>query len=188
MARDLPREVRDAYARAERHGFALSCEPGVGWLLAALAAGVPRGGRVLELGTGVGTGLAWLLHGLGERRDVQLTTVDLDPEIQAIARGASWPPFVRFVAGDGAAVAAADAPFDLVFADAPGGKLVGLDASIAALRPGGVLLVDDMDLAQHDDPELQSALGRVRGALLADRRLVCAELETSSGILLATRR
>ena len=69
-----------------------------------------------------------------------------------------------------------------------GGKLSGLDASIAALRSRGVLLVDDMDLSKHDDPELRAALKRVRGDLLADTRLVCAELEAASGMILATRR
>lgn len=180
--------MRDAYARAEAEGFSLSCEPGVGWLLAALTAGVPRGGRVLELGTGAGAGLAWLVHGLGERRDAQVVSVELDPAVQAIARRARWPDFVRFELGDGAERAAALAPFDLVFADAPGGKLHGLDASVAALRPSGALLVDDMDLSRHDDAALRRALEGVRSDLLADPRLVCAELEAASGMLLAIRR
>jgi predicted O-methyltransferase YrrM len=112
----LPAPVRDAYARAEAEGFALSCEPAVGWLLATLAAGVPRGARILELGTGAGAGLAWIVHGLGDRRDVQVTSVDLDPAVQQLARRAAWPAFVRFEQGDGAARARDLAPFDLVFA------------------------------------------------------------------------
>ena len=119
---------------------------------------------------------------------MQVVTVDLEPAVQAVARAADWPDFVRFEQGDGAERAAALAPFDLVFADAPGGQLSGLDASIAALRSRGVLLVDDMDLSKHDDPELRAALKRVRGDLLADTRLVCAELEAASGMILATRR
>ena len=101
--------MRDAQIRADQHGFPFSCEPGAGALLSSLAAAVPAEGRILELGTGAGVGLAWL-PGLGR--------------------------------------------FHLVFVDAPGGKLEGLDRSIAALEPGGVLVVDDMDLAFHEDPEL----------------------------------
>ena len=184
----MPALVREALARAGVLGFELSCEDGVGRLLAALAAAVPRGGRVLELGTGAGVGLAWLVSGLGARRDVQVVSVDVDEALQARLRGAGWPPFVHFALGDGAERAAALAPFDLIFADAPGGKLHGLDASVAALRPGAVLVVDDMDLARHDDPELRDALEGVRRALLSDPRLVCAELDAASGLILATRR
>jgi predicted O-methyltransferase YrrM len=51
---ELPGNVLAAYERAARAGFQLACEVEVGKLLAALAAAVPSGGRVLEIGTGVG--------------------------------------------------------------------------------------------------------------------------------------
>lgn len=187
MSVALPESVQQAQARATTAGFALSCEPSVGRLLASLAAGVPSGGRVLELGTGVGAGLAWIVHGLGRRRDVQVVSVELDPAIQAIAREADWPDFVRFESGDGAERAAALGGFDLVFADAPGGKLRGLEASVSALRPRGVLLVDDMDPSRHEDPELVRALAEVRDRLVGDARLVCTELDAASGVILCTR-
>lgn len=38
--------------RARAAGFAYSCDPAVGRLLATPAAGVPERGRVLEIGTG----------------------------------------------------------------------------------------------------------------------------------------
>jgi predicted O-methyltransferase YrrM len=41
--------------------------------------------------------------------------------------------------------------FDLIFPDAPGGKIFKLRKPIAALNPGGTLIVDDMDLHLHDD-------------------------------------
>jgi hypothetical protein len=63
-------------------------------------------GRVLEIGTGVGVGLAWLVHGLGARRDVEVVTVELDDQVQRTALSAPWPPWVRFESGDGAEVVA----------------------------------------------------------------------------------
>ena len=57
----LPEGVAAALGRAREAGFALSCEVGVGRLLATLAAGVRPGGRILELGTGAGVGLAWIV-------------------------------------------------------------------------------------------------------------------------------
>ena len=160
----------------------------MGRLLAALAAAVPAGGRVLEIGTGVGVGLAWLVHGLGARRDVEVVTVELDEQVQRVARSATWPPWVRFESGDGAEVVGRLGQFDLIFADAPGGKIFKLRRTVAALRRGGVLVVDDMDLTRHDDEQLRSALAVVRHRLLGNDDLVCAELGFSSGVIVAVKR
>ena len=138
----------------------------MGRLLAALSAAAPKGGRILEIGTGVGVGLAWLVHGLGERHDVEVVTVELDDEVQQTARSAPWPSWVRFESGDGAEVAGGLGEFDLIFPDAPGGKIFKLRETVAALRPGGVLIVDDMDLTRHDDEDLRAALTVVRQRLV----------------------
>jgi demethylmenaquinone methyltransferase/2-methoxy-6-polyprenyl-1,4-benzoquinol methylase len=188
MTEDLPGIVAAAYIRSEASGFRFSCEVEVGRLLAVLAAGAPRKGRILELGTGVGVGLAWLVDGLGDRTDVEVVTVELDRELLGIAAAAEWPPFVRFELGDGAQRVGELGEFDLIFADAPGGKLTELHRTIDALRPGGVLVVDDMDLDRHDDPDLQAALIRVRQDLLRHPDLIVAELSVASGIILAARR
>jgi demethylmenaquinone methyltransferase/2-methoxy-6-polyprenyl-1,4-benzoquinol methylase len=185
---ELPEIVAEAYVRSEASGFRCSCEVEVGRLLATLAAAVPPDGRILELGTGVGVGLAWLVHGLGNRTDVEVVTVELDDEVQEIAAGAPWPPIIRFERGDGAELVERLGQFDLIFADAPGGKLSNLERTIEALRPGAVLLVDDMDLGRHDDAELRAALTVVRERLVTHPRLVAAELDTASGIVVATRR
>jgi demethylmenaquinone methyltransferase/2-methoxy-6-polyprenyl-1,4-benzoquinol methylase len=64
----MPEPVRLAIERAELAGFAMSCAPGTGRLLAVLATAVPAKGRVLELvGTGTGVGTAWIAHGLRGR-------------------------------------------------------------------------------------------------------------------------
>jgi len=185
---ELPGSVMAAYERAARSGFRLACEADVGRLLAALAAAVPSGGRVLEIGTGVGVGLAWLVHGLGARRDVEVVTVELDDELQRTALSAPWPPWVRFESGDGAEVVGRLGQFDLIFPDAPGGKIFKLRRTVAALRPGGVLVVDDMDLTRHDDEQLRSALAVVRHRLLGNVDLVCAELGFGSGVIVAVKR
>ena len=183
-----PTIVAEAYARARAASFTLSCEPEVGALLSVLAAAVPAGGRILELGTGVGTGLAWLVHGLGERSDAELLSIDLDADIQESARQGAWPPWVRFLEGDAAELLPTLGAFDLVFADAPGGKLFGLGHTLDALAPRGVLIVDDMDLGRHTDPELKAALVSVRERLLERPDLLVAEFDIGSGVMLAVRR
>jgi demethylmenaquinone methyltransferase/2-methoxy-6-polyprenyl-1,4-benzoquinol methylase len=187
---EVPAVVRAAYDRAEAAGFRVSCEPGVGWLLAALGAAVPAGGRVLELGTGVGVGLAWITSGLGGRAgtDVEVVSVELDAARAAAVEAAGWPAGITIVVGDGAELAGRLGSFDLVFADAPGGKTARLDATIGALRPGGTLLVDDMDAARHTDPDLIGGLRSIRHGIFDHPDLVAAELPFASGVILATRR
>jgi len=187
-SRALPPRVAAAHARATAAGFTLSCEPGVGRLLATLAAAVPAGGRILEMGTGVGAGTAWLLEGLGARSDVELVSIELDPAAHARAAGADWPAFVRLLQGDVLALLGELGRFELIFADAQGGKWEGLDRTIAALAPRGVLVVDDMTPQDWWTAEHRAHQERVRHTLLDHPDLVTAELAEASGIVVATRR
>jgi predicted O-methyltransferase YrrM len=180
--------VRVAVGRAEELGFELSSEPGVGALLASLAAAAPRDARIAELGTGAGVGLAWIVYGLGDRDDASVFTVDTNEELLATVAAAGWPDYVQFVHDDGAHAVREFAPFDLVFADAPGGKLEGLEGTIDALAPGGVLIVDDMDPARHTEDGLLAQLGQARDQILSDPSLVAAELDFASGVIVATKR
>jgi demethylmenaquinone methyltransferase/2-methoxy-6-polyprenyl-1,4-benzoquinol methylase len=180
---DTPPLASIALAHAESLGFRMSSEPEVGALLAVLAAAVPTGGRILEIGTGTGYGTGWLVAGLGARADAELVTVDVE---DVVADRTAYPAFVRFVLGDGLDALRAAGTFDLVFADAPAGKTEGIEFTVAALRPGGVLVVDDMTA---DVPERYLvARERVRETLLNDQRLVAAELAHGSGVIIATRR
>ncbi|HVK22559.1 MAG TPA: hypothetical protein VM677_14465 [Actinokineospora sp.] len=78
--------------------------------------------------------------------------------------------------------------FDLIFADAPSGKWTGLDLTIAALAPHGILLMDDMDLSRYPEPEHQRIVTGIRHTVMAHPELVTAELAIGSGIVLAARR
>src|ERR1022692_2052061 len=97
---DAPPLVCRARSQASEHGFPLSCDDGVGRLLAVLAAAVPRNGSVLELGTGAGVGLAWLSHGLDDRSDVDLQSVEADAALADLARSLPWPQNVTVHHGD----------------------------------------------------------------------------------------
>src|SRR5689334_18579503 len=188
MSAVLPEPVRLAAERAERAGFAMSCDPGAGSLLAVLAAAVPANGRVLELGTGTGVGTAWIVHGLRERDDVEVVTVEIDAATAALAAQYRWPPQVRLLTGDALEVTRRAGRFDLIFADAQGGKWEGLDATVAALRPGGQLLVDDMTPGEFADEHHARKTAEVRSRLLGHPALVSVEIAWSSGLILSTRR
>jgi demethylmenaquinone methyltransferase/2-methoxy-6-polyprenyl-1,4-benzoquinol methylase len=186
---DVPGVVLDAKARAARAGFRLSSEDAVGELLAVMAGEVPDGGRVLELGTGVGVGTAWIVAGLAgaQRDDVEVVTIEGDAGLAAAAASVEWPAFVRLVAGDVLAVLGSLGTFDLVFADAQGGKWEGLDRTIAVLRVGGALVVDDMRPQPGWTDGQRSKQEMVRRTLLGHPDLDAIELDVGSGVILCTR-
>jgi predicted O-methyltransferase YrrM len=183
----LPPLVAAAVARARQAGFLMSCDLAAGRLLAVLAAHLPAGARVLELGTGTGVGAAWIVSGLLPRTDVTVTSVEKDPGTATVAASGDWPSFVDLRRGDALEVLAEGGTFDLIFADAPGGKWEGLDRSVAALRPRGLLVVDDMT-PEPDWPDSQrAAQDKVRQALLSAPELTSAELAVGSGVILSVR-
>lgn len=186
---DIPKWVQEALARSKELGFELSCEEFVGRLLSVLSANVRPDGRILELGTGAGVGLSWIVSGLAERKDVKVVTVDTDAELLNEVQKSNWPAFVEFKQEDGAREVTRLGKFDLIFADAPGGKLTNIEGTISALNVNGLLVVDDMDLTQHEDDEpLRNQLRGIIKKILSDERLLCVELPISSGVILAVRQ
>lgn len=184
----LPESVRLATERAERAGFAMSCDSGTGRLLTVLAAAVPPNGRVLELGTGTGVGTAWITHGLQSRADVEVISVEIDATTAALAAQYPWPSWARLVTGDAMEVTRGSGSFDLIFADAQGGKWEGLDTTIAALRPGAHLLVDDMTPGEFADHHHARKTAEVRARLLDHPDLTSVEIAWSTGLILSTRQ
>jgi predicted O-methyltransferase YrrM len=182
-----PPLVKAAYVREEALRFEQSSEPEVGQLLAVLAATTPPRSRILEIGTGAGIGLAWIVHGLGPRNDAEVISLELDAERAALVQTEVWPDWVSIIVGDGAKLIETMGTFDLIFADTPGGKIYNLRSTIAALRPGGVLLLDDMEIPSHEHLERRARLASVRDQLFGAPDLVCAELAISSGVILAAR-
>ena len=102
MAEDaaVPPLVAAATLRAREAGFPYSCEPATGRLLVVLTAHLPAGARVLELGTGTGVGTAWIASGLLPRTDVEVISVEADPQRAELAARGDWPAFVGFRRGD----------------------------------------------------------------------------------------
>jgi predicted O-methyltransferase YrrM len=183
----VPPLVAAASARARQTGFPMSSDPAVGRLLAVLAAHLPEGARVLELGTGTGVGTAWIVSGLLPRTDVTVTSVEKDPETAAAAAAGYWPPFVILRCDDALGVLEEGEAFDLIFADAPDGKWDGLDRTVAALRPYGLLIVDDMAPQPDWTDSHRAAQDKVRQSLVSDPALTSAELAVGSGVILSVR-
>ncbi|MEU8963455.1 class I SAM-dependent methyltransferase [Streptomyces sp. NPDC048491] len=143
---DRPRQLDAILADAERAGFTMSCEDRTGSLLATLAASKP-GGRFVELGTGVGAEAVWLTAGMDSA--ARLTTVELDPRVQGIARQhLGGDPRIDFVTCDAdtwlTEAAQAGGRYDFAYVDCRPGKYLRLDDLLQLLAPGALYVVDDM--------------------------------------------
>lgn len=148
---DKPKVHAAIEAKCQEIGFTMPSDLYIGTLLKTLISSKPQA-NVLELGTGIGLSLSWMIDGLDANS--RLTTVDNDPKLCEIAKdffGADQR--VNIVCADGSAWIKnyQGEAFDLIFADAWPGKYSDLDETLALLKIGGFYVIDDM-LAQPNWP------------------------------------
>lgn len=171
--------------------------PAVGALLSLLAR-LSGGKAIVEVGTGAGVSGLWLLSGM--RADGVLTTIDIEPEHQRIAKqafaeGGIGPSRTRLISGRAQDVLTrlADESYDLVFIDAdPGDQPDFVVEGIRLLRPGGVIVVHRAALGgRAGDPAAHDAeVSAVREAarlIAEDERLTPVLIPLGDGILAAAR-
>lgn len=182
-----PPAVGAAKLRESELRFGMSCADQVGRLLAVLAAAMPVNGRILEIGTGVGVGTAWIATGLGERTDVEVISVEAHGGLSDAARKGQWPAGVEFVTADAVEVLPTLGTFDLVFADAAPVKYGHLASVLETLRPGGLLAIDDLDSGPSTSQDQCDEKEALRRSLLHHPELHAVEIAGSTGVLLAAR-
>lgn len=172
--------------------------PGGGAALRFLAA-VTGARSVVEIGTGCGVSGTWLLRGMAE--DGVLTSIDLEPEHQRLARDTFGeagfaPARVRLIAGRALDVLPrlTDGGYDLIFVDGEKTEYGDyLTEAVRLLRPGGVVAFDNA--LWHDrvaDPTARDAatvaLREVGKRVREDDSLVSTLLPVGDGLLVATKR
>lgn len=191
----------EVLANARARGLELGCVPigpAGGATLRFLTATLDAK-AVVEVGTGAGTSGLWLLRGM--RKDGVLTTVDIEPDHQRVARetftAAGFAPG-RFRLINGAAGEVlprlTDGAYDLVFVDAD--KIAYGDyfeQAVRLLRRGGVVAFDNAlragrvaDENAHDEGTV--AVRDLVRAVYADDRLVPTLLPVGDGLLVAVLR
>ena len=186
-----PDAVVDTKCRANELRFTRSCQDQVGRLLSVLACAVPSGGRILEIGTGVGVGTAWITAGLRERIDVEVISVEIDPVLSRAANKSKWPSYVKILTANALDILGTLGTFNLVFADASPIKYGHIDSVLKVLSPGGLLLVDDLEAAEQttevEQTTQSSKRDDFRRSLLHYADLNVVEIEWSTGIILVAK-
>lgn len=173
--------------RAAQIGFDASSEPRTGALLQVLAASKP-GGKLLELGTGVGVATSWLLAGMDSK--ATLDTLESDATASAIAASSlGHDPRVRFHVG-GAEAWLYDyvgPRFDLVFADAWPGKFVAREAALGLLAHGGLYVIDDLAPQPNCEVGHECRIEPLVTEIEHTAGLTCVRLAWSTGLLIAVK-
>lgn len=187
ILQDIPDSVASAKRRAHELRFGASCLDGVGRLLATLAAAVPPDGRILEIGTGVGVGLAWIVAGLGGRQDVEVVSLEADQQLGEVALETDWPASVHILNADATDLLPTLGSFDLVFVDASPFKHSFIEQCIALLPQRGMLVVDDLRFGEAFPTNPDAAQNKLRNMLKSHPALQAVELDFASGVVLATR-
>ncbi len=184
---DRPAVFATLERKSEEIGFTMPSDVHMGTLLKTLISSKPNG-RFLELGTGIGLSLSWMIDGMdtGSR----LITLDTNQELIDIAEeyfgndqrieilcedAATW---IKNYKGT---------KFNLIFADAWPGKYSEIDEVLDLIELGGFYVIDDMS-PQSNWPEGHHRHVRKLVSYLEERvDFNLTKMNWSTGIIVAVR-
>ena len=185
---EKPKQYNNLLTKSEEMGFTMPSDVYIGTFLKTLAASKPAG-NFLELGTGIGLSLSWLIQGMDEKS--KITSIDNDPALIEVANiffdeeyrlelscadGGEW---LNEYKGDS---------FDLIFADAWPGKYSHLDTTLALLKKGGYYIIDDMQ-KQPNWPEGHEAKANALVKVLEKRKdITITKMNWSTGLIVAVKK
>lgn len=184
---DKPAIHQKIEQKSEEIGFTMPSDLYIGTLLKTLVSSKPKG-SFLELGTGIGLSLSWMVDGMDA--ESKLISVDNDPKLISIVKdyfesdkrvqlccedGSEW---IKNYTGEN---------FDLVFADAWPGKYSEIDEVLDLVKVGGFYVIDDMT-AQPNWPEgHEDNVARLLVYLENRKDFTLTKLNWSTGLVLAVR-
>ena len=185
---NMPEMYPQLVDKSNEIGFDMPSDIGVGRLLRTLVRSKPNG-RFLELGTGMGLSLSWMVAGMGTSGT--MVSIDNDTKLIEIVK-AYFEAYtnVQFICEDGGHwIETYQGPaFDLVFADAWPGKYSHLDQTLAHIKQGGYYVIDDM----LEQPNWPSGHDEKAAALLQHLNqredIDLAEMNWSTGVVIAVKK
>lgn len=185
---DIPKIHTEIERKSSEIGFTMPSDMYIGTLLKTLIASKPKG-RFLELGTGIGLSLSWMMDGMDS--DSKLITVDNDVQLIAIARqNFGNDERVQVVCEEGAAWIKKykGEKFDLVFADAWPGKYSDTDEILDLVKVGGFYVIDDMSVQPNWPEGHQKNVEGLVDYLEKREDFVITKLNWSTGLIIAVKR
>ncbi|MFD2597767.1 O-methyltransferase [Sphingobacterium corticis] len=183
----LPVLYEEILTESRKINFPMLSDLYTGSFLRTLVSSKPTG-RFLELGTGTGLSLAWIVEGMTNRSSI--VSIDNDQYCQSVARHMfGSDPRVSLICTDGNEwiMENIEERFDFIFADAWPGKYSLLDETLSMLNPGGFYLIDDM-LPQPNWPDgHQEIVDNLISELQKYSNLQITVINWSTGLILVSK-
>ena len=185
---DIPKLHTKIVRKSEEIGFTMPSDLYVGSFLKTLIASKPNG-RFLEIGTGIGLSLSWMIEGMDNNS--HLISVDNDKELTDIAEtyfgndgrielickdGTQW---IKEYAGE---------KFDLIFADAWPGKYSEIDEVLDLVRVGGFYIIDDMTMQPNWPEGHEDNVIELTAYLEKRNDFQLTKMNWSTGLILAVKK
>ncbi len=191
---ERPSELQKMEAYADKHRFPI-VGPASGQTCYQIARMV-KARRVFELGSGYGYSTAWFARAVRENGGGEVHHVVWDAQLSQMAKDhlqrLGYSDVVHFHVSEAvAALQQADGPFDLIFNDIDKPAYPDSLAVIEKkLRPGGVLIIDNMVWSgrvweESEQDEATQAIRRATKMLTTSPRWITSLLPIRDGLLVA---
>lgn len=188
MITGQPEIYAEILAKSRETGFTMPSDIYIGTLLKTLITAKPNS-NLLELGTGTGLSLSWMIDGMDAAS--RLTTIDNDPKLIEIARSYfGVNERIEIICADGGEWIKdyKGEKFDLVFADAWPGKYSEIEETLDLIKSGGLYVIDDM-IAQPNWPAgHHEKVDKLIDYLENRGDLNLTKMNWSTGIVLAAKK
>lgn len=185
---DKPKIHSEIEKKSKEIGFTMPSDPYIGTLLKTLITSKPKS-NILELGTGAGLSLSWMIDGMDA--ESKLITVDNDAKLTEIARNYfGKDERVEIVCQDGSEWIKnyQGAKFDLIFADAWPGKYSEIEIVLELIKVGGFYIIDDMLTRPNWPEDHQENVDKLIGYLENREDFNLTKMNWSTGLIIAAKK
>lgn len=183
----LPAIYNTLIEKSQEIGFTMPSDILVGSLLKTLIASKPSS-HILELGTGIGLSLSWMIEGLD--KDSKIISIDNDSTLITIVKSFFGDdPRIKLVCEDGSKWISnyQGVGFDLVFADAWPGKFSDLDQLLVHIKIGGFYIIDDINPQSNWPEGHQEKVEKLIHFLESKQDFSMTKIDWSTGVIIMTK-
>ncbi|CAM3508877.1 class I SAM-dependent methyltransferase [Zobellia roscoffensis] len=184
---DKPKIHQQIEQKSKEIGFTMPSDVYIGTLLKTLMASKPEG-KFLELGTGIGLSLSWMVDGMNA--DSELISVDNDSKlIDIVSEYFKADKRVKLICEDGSEWIKrySGDKFDLIFADAWPGKYSEIEEILSFVKVGGFYVIDDMTAQPNWPAGHEDNVARLVAYLENRADFTLTKLNWSTGLIIAVR-